>query len=1204
MEDLGYTENNIHVESTVKRGKRTDIHCTDNYGNVKFVIEFKRPEVSDLDEHRDQLWNRYVKPLKADYGVLYNGLRLILYERIRDNIDLVWDEKVEDLDRQKTDRFRDLLRKPEIDITQIEEVSGYLDQFKGEAEKLDLETETSREHFFQNFRLERGSVFANLVERTVDLFEYQQESGKSKFLNSAYDFWEKSYAKKPDKVPQNWKPIMEDSQLGGSSQDLFKFMFCLETAYAFFMRTVLAKSCEDYGFPDVSVTGFVKTEIKRASFRGDIPLPAWAKMVHDLIKDMQRKLVSSVFEEDIFYWWSDLLEGKDYEDLFKKELEREALFGEAVARIVFILSKFDFSRIKGDPLGILYQKYFDKETRKALGEFYTPQEVVDYILDAVDYKGVKVLEKRLLDPACGSGTFLVTALQRYLEASERRSSERGWDWVLTNLCNKYRIVGFDVHPFATIMAQIQFMLVLLPYYKKALEDDPRFVLQRVPIFRTDSLEDETKSENLPLVASGERIGMRVELPVQGEKEGFFEESFDMPRLQLTLSETDLHNNEEYFGALQGLFDVVKEQAKGLQDSGEVPTFDKNKFETTLKRHYLSNKNWTELSDFFAPFARGLLDRIHQLQSEFDDGRLIKSIEDIFLAALLKNEQKYDYVVGNPPWGGLLLGSRGALPTDEVRSLFRKEYDSAFGKFDIYVLFIERAINWLKENGSLSYITQNRFMKRKYGEKIREKLLDQTQLESIIDFGDTSIFKDATNYPAIFKAIKTPSGPEGNIDYVEVDPKASKLSSPEVLNKIVQKDKKFVSRYEILQAELSNDTWSPSAILGKDIVEKIEKRADLKMENLGDVTQGCTIGGSEGEEIFLVSREEASENNLEKGLLRPVLKGRHINRWLIEGSGKLLIYPYKETDEEDIKPVNLDNYPNFERYIRQFEGVLKSRELDGKLITEWSKKWFELWRPRDPRILSSNKIVAPRLSTENTFAYDEKQNFLLDSAVAISFSGNDRKIHYLLGLLNSSLIQFFINSRSTFVQNRYYNYSQGVLYSIPLIGFEKSSEELKEKLINLVSKIKAIKDREGSISKFPAEYIGDVVEKYAAKITFESSHSGIAPRINERSDGSYEVVVGTRKEESPITVDTSEKAVLVKKYLDGKNVKRGEEVEILIPRSNAVVKEILEEYEKDKNKLEQLPQIKKIEDRIDQIVYRLYGLDKEDIEMVEEFLRKF
>jgi hypothetical protein len=82
LEGLGYEEDDIKVEKSDARGKRTDIHCTDEYGNVSFVVEFKRPTVEvGRSKHKKQLVDRYMKPLKADFGVLYNGLKVVAYRR-------------------------------------------------------------------------------------------------------------------------------------------------------------------------------------------------------------------------------------------------------------------------------------------------------------------------------------------------------------------------------------------------------------------------------------------------------------------------------------------------------------------------------------------------------------------------------------------------------------------------------------------------------------------------------------------------------------------------------------------------------------------------------------------------------------------------------------------------------------------------------------------------------------------------------------------------------------------------------------------------------------------------------------------------------------------------------------------------------------------------------------------------------------------
>jgi hypothetical protein len=159
--------------------------------------------------------------------------------------------------------------------------------------------------------------------------------------------------------------------------------------------------------------------------------------------------------------------------------------------------KFDFAQVEGDPLGDLYQKYFDPDTRKALGEFYTPEPVIDYIMDGVEYD-VGVSEERIIDPSCGSGTFLVEAVNRYLDDVRRYNDDPDWSEHLTELCTTPHIVGLDIHPFAVLMAQIRFMVAILPEYKEAKQGDEDFTIRRLPIFRTDSLRNERELTGLDL----------------------------------------------------------------------------------------------------------------------------------------------------------------------------------------------------------------------------------------------------------------------------------------------------------------------------------------------------------------------------------------------------------------------------------------------------------------------------------------------------------------------------------------------------------------------------------------------------------------------------------------------------------------------------------------------------------------------------------
>jgi type I restriction-modification system DNA methylase subunit len=522
LENLGYTKNEIFYEERLSTAKRTDIHCTDEFGDVVFIIEFKNPKIENLKQFEDDLWKKYIKPLKAKHGLLYNGKEILFYERKRNQLQKISNVsgKIPDLDDNKISKIIQYLEKPDYGTTLIKNVTDYLNKFKDIDERLALEEEISREHFYESFKLKKDSIFTSLVCSIIDLFQDELKQKDKSFTRSAYDFWKKSYAKSLAKsqVPDNWKPVFKETSLSiGKEEDRYVMMFCLETAFALFMRLILTKSCEDFGFPDARFSDFLENEIKKASRSNrDIAQASYPKIAMEIIRDMKDRLISSVFEEDIFYWWTGEFDKRSYQRFFQDSTLQMGKFGRNVAKLLMSIYKFDFSKIEGDPLGVLYQQYFDTETRKALGEFYTPLEIVNYILDSVDYNGQKIINQRLLDPACGSGTFLVEALRRYLENSSRKANQVGWSKVLDDLCNEYLIVGFDIHPFATIMSQVQFTLALLPKYKLAKDKDPSFVLSRLPIFRTDSLSKEKQSGEMKIEEWGEGTAftIKIELPVQ------------------------------------------------------------------------------------------------------------------------------------------------------------------------------------------------------------------------------------------------------------------------------------------------------------------------------------------------------------------------------------------------------------------------------------------------------------------------------------------------------------------------------------------------------------------------------------------------------------------------------------------------------------------------------------------------------------------
>jgi len=1179
---LGYLE--IGVDIRPQRPisgerKKPDYAFRDEYQNTIFVMEVKRPLDKELEKALPQLWERYVLPLKSKYGVLTNGKQIVIYERIGINHKLVMKVNLVEATEVRCNQIQSLLKKPHYNIGNIQGIRECLFA----TEKLSLKTDIAKEDFFETFGLKENTIFGSLVHILMDLFD--EIYPKSKFLEGAYGFWNKSLARKPEKVPDSWKNFLK------KDEDIFKFMFCLESAHAMLARLMLAKACEDLRFPSISISDFVSQRIH--CFRGQVPICGYPIVLIELFAEMRNLLVYSIFEEDIFSWWIDAfaeMSRKPSGELIQERLSNALEnFSEIIARLILVLYKFDFSEVAGDPLGELYQQYFDRETRKALGEFYTPIEVVDYILDAVEYNvGHGITSKRLLDPACGSGTFLVEALKRYFKEAEMVAKKKGWANILREFCNSPYIVGLDIHPFACLMAQIRVMLEIIPYYKKAIEEEQRkaFFLPRLPIFRTDSLLIEFSPQET------ESLQFSVTLPIKANAEKSVIVNVMMPSWRKIQFEThDINNLDEYFRCIFAWFDIVKEHVRS--ERREMNT-------DILKTHlmiYLEHKDFQSLANFLKPYGDDMLDEVKRLRSAFGDGRLVKSIEDAVLAALLKNYLLYDFVVGNPPY------VRIQNLTDDQRSYLKKSYKSAVGKFDISIIFLERGINWLSEKGRFGLIISNRFIQRGYGKQIRKYISEISTIKQCVDFGDTGAFKDVTNYPCIFAIEK--SRDKILLRYVRVkEPKENILDH--IRKHLYQEEysDEFIDIYETTQPSPNEKIWKLFPKEEGKIFEKIKGKAS---HFLGDVSERIAEGIKTGADtIFVVTKGTIEKHNLEKTVLKHVLRGEFVRRWKIIWKDLYLIYPYVRQKNVDV-PIELEKYPNLVNYLIQHKRTLENRKYYGKTILETGKKFYELWNPDSALYDVEEKIITPNVSNESNFTYDKEGFYGLGSVFVIILRDKFKKHYlYVLGLLNSKTLDFYLRHISPFVQARYYMYDTQYLEQLPI----KLPRTDKEKHIadQIVKKVATLLQRsapERLIKGFPSTYLpkyrSKSVEFDEVKCTFNADHGRLEPSLSGTVVKGY--VVYPARGEDPIWVETEEKARYLMLALKGKSVKQGVTIKVLIPRNNSLVQNILKRFEDTIKEIESVD-IEQLEKEIDELVYQLYGLNEQDIKIVEKFLEKF
>ncbi|UCD00479.1 MAG: N-6 DNA methylase [Promethearchaeota archaeon] len=108
-----------------------------------------------------------------------------------------------------------------------------------------------------------------------------------------------------------------------------------------------------------------------------------------------------------------------------------------------------------------------------------------------------------------------------------------------------------------------------------------------------------------------------------------------------------------------------------------------------------------------------------------------------------NSDKFDMIIGNPPYV-----ENKKIKDNKFKEKLHKRYKTAYRLFDLSIIFIERSLELLKNDGYLSFILPNKFLSADYGIKVRELLLNESDIKEIINFSSLPIFKNVATYPVI------------------------------------------------------------------------------------------------------------------------------------------------------------------------------------------------------------------------------------------------------------------------------------------------------------------------------------------------------------------------------------------------------------------------------------------------------------------------
>ncbi|MBV9688758.1 MAG: N-6 DNA methylase [Ktedonobacteraceae bacterium] len=273
----------------------------------------------------------------------------------------------------------------------------------------------------------------------------------------------------------DWVSLVRETTLGGLDEEQRRDEFALQAAYVVFIRLLLIRVCEDKGvFPHRFISdGGIKhwqEEIERYFIfaRGN---------PYEPLLDMAYKNAQNIY--------AHFFTGRELFNWYHLDCQR---FVMALHR----LSRFDFAEVDSDIIGTIYNTYVSRKEKRDKGQYYTPPQIIRYILDTVGYSGKNVIgfNKRLIDPACGSGSFLVEAAKRLVSAY-KGAAERIEDPVALLGRIKDNLFGFDLNPFTCYLAEVNLLIQVMDIIKLAHERKQQPELQRFHIYNVDALTPPT-----------------------------------------------------------------------------------------------------------------------------------------------------------------------------------------------------------------------------------------------------------------------------------------------------------------------------------------------------------------------------------------------------------------------------------------------------------------------------------------------------------------------------------------------------------------------------------------------------------------------------------------------------------------------------------------------------------------------------------------
>lgn len=729
------------------------------------------------------------------------------------------------------------------------------------------------------------------------------------------------------------------------------------------------------------------------------------------------------------------------------------------------IMQYNFRHIDEDIFGKAYETFL-AEVRHDEGIYYTPKYITEYIVEntvgkiydkllsdiekainAEDFDKAKKLVQqfvsiRVLDPACGSGSFLIKALRKIMEKYRKLN---GIIEELDSKYNKYsgtlvrpKEVEYKVRRIAEVAGVVRakndrelISRLLIRHIHGNDLDSKALEVAKVNIwleaiklapteFRFDKLPMDTNhilpDLEMNLVNGNTVVGLPENLAVDFLHKNFGSEMHKLSELRRQYLENP---------TMPELVVQIEEIQRKIRDSLD------EEFKRYLTEKELSTKIIEETKPMHWPLELWYL--------YFVNGKHLD-----------ENLRGADIVIGNPPYERIqVLKRKAPVLVDHLNSM----YQTAFRNYDLSIIFVEKAVALLNKNGVFSYILPNKFMQQKYGRKLRNFIIEERILDIVVNFGDKQVFEDSTTYTCLLFLSKQS---HKNFKYFESEDLAN------ISEKGLKEQLELVQEAAI--DSLSDDPW---VFFGKEEITIMKKLSNLK--TLEDVAENIFVGlQTSADKVYILdfvrdlpngielySKQTGKNHILERGLVKPLISGIDVKRYEEPKKRQFIIFPY-EVKGEQAKLLSLDrikqDYPKTYQYLLQNKKVLEDRERGRMKGPEW---YGYIYRKNLTR-QEIKKICVPRLVQRIQAYYDQRGTFYLDNVdvggVTLKEDSDDN-YWYICALLNSAMLSFYLSKISTPFRGGFYSSNKQYLSKLPIKECKTKIEmKLKEKTVSLAKKI--------------------------------------------------------------------------------------------------------------------------------------------------------